>query len=77
MWNTTEEEAERRRLLLKLAARGNAEARKQLEQEYHATVYTPAQIAKYVPQAPYDLLPGSIQRKLDALLQVPYEYEVS
>jgi hypothetical protein len=33
MWNTTEEEAERRRVLLKLAARGNAQARKELEQE--------------------------------------------
>ena len=75
MWNTTEEEAERRRVLLRLAAKGNAQARKELEQEYHAFVYTPAEAAKYVPKEHLACLPGSVQRKLDALLHVNLEYD--
>ena len=35
MWNTMEDEVEHRRVLLRLAAKGNAQARKELEQEYH------------------------------------------
>ena len=34
-WNTMEEEVEHRRLLLRLAAKGDVEARAELEQEYH------------------------------------------
>ncbi len=75
MWNTTEEETERRRVLLRLAAKGNAQARKELEQEYHAFVFTPAEAAKYVPKDPLTCLPGSIQRKLDALLYANHEYD--
>lgn len=75
MWNTTEEEAEHRRVLLSLAAKGNAQARKELEQEYHAFVYTPAEAAKYVPKERLACLPGSVQRKLDALLHVNHEYD--
>jgi len=75
MWNTTEQETERRRVLLRLAARGNAQARKELEQEYHASVFTAAEAAKYVPKEHLTCLPGSVQRKLDALLQVNHEYD--
>ena len=46
MWNTMEEEVQHRRSLLRLAAKGNVQARKELEQEYHARVYSPAQLAK-------------------------------
>jgi hypothetical protein len=77
MWNTTEEEAERRRVLLRLAAKGNAQARKELEQEYHAFVFTPAEAAQYVPKEHVACLPGSVRRKLDALLHVNHEYDGS
>jgi len=77
MWTTTEEEAERRRVLLRLAAKGNAQARKELEQEYHAFVYTPAEAAQYVPKEHVACLPGSVRRKLDALLHVNHEYDGS
>jgi hypothetical protein len=77
MWNTTEEGAERRRVLLRLAAKGNAQARKELEQEYHAFVYTPAEAAQYVPKEHVACLPGSVRRKLDALLHVNHEYDGS
>ena len=77
MWNTTEEETERRRLLLKSAAKGNAQARRELEHEYHAFVYTPTEAAKYVPKEHLPCLPGSVQRKLDALLHVNHEYDAT
>jgi hypothetical protein len=70
MWNTMEEEVEHRRLLLRLAAKGNAQARKELEQEYHARVYSPAQVAKYVPKVARPLLPAAVQRTLDNLVDI-------
>ena len=73
MWNTMEEEIEHRRLLLRLAAKGNAQARKELEQEYHATVYSPAQLAKYVPQVRQPVLSPAVQRTLDNLLEVEFD----
>ena len=67
MWNTVEEEVERRRLLLRLAAKGNVEARAELEQEYHARVYSPAQLAKYTPQT-QPQVSAAVQRALDNLM---------
>jgi hypothetical protein len=70
MWNSMEEEVEHRRLLLRLAAKGNADARRELEQEYHARVYSPAQLAKYVPQAGQPVVSAAVQRTLDKLMGV-------
>ena len=69
MWNTMEQEVEHRRVLLRLAAKGNAQARKELEQEYHASVYTPAQLAKYIPQLE-PAISAAVQRTLDNLMGV-------
>jgi hypothetical protein len=70
MWNTIEEEVEHRRHLLRLAAKGNAEARAELEQEYHARVYSPAQLAKYIPQTGPPVISAAVQRTLDNLMDV-------
>ena len=70
MWNTMEEEVEHRRVLLRLAAKGNAQARKELEQEYHATVYSPAQLAKYIPKVEQRVISAAVQRTLDKLMDV-------
>jgi hypothetical protein len=70
MWNTVEEEVEHRRALLRLAAKGNAQARKELEQEYHARVYSPAQLAKYIPKVEQPVLSAAVQRTLDSLIDV-------
>ncbi|HEY7532581.1 MAG TPA: hypothetical protein VH681_07310 [Nitrospiraceae bacterium] len=70
MWNTMEEEVEHRRLLLRLAAKGNAQARAELEQEYHACVYSAAQVAKYVPQSEPRAISAAVQRTLDTLADV-------
>lgn len=70
MWNTMEEEVEHRRLLLRLAAKGNAQARRELEEEYHAQVYSPAQVAKYIPKMDQPVLSAAVQRTLDNLLDV-------
>ena len=73
MWNTMEEEVEHRRLLLRLAAKGNAQARKELEQEYHATVYSATQLAKYIPKVKQPVLPAAVQRTLDNLMDVEFD----
>lgn len=70
MWNTMEQEVEHRRVLLRLAAKGNAQARKELEQEYHASVYSPAQRAKYIPQVEQPAISAALQRTLDNLMGV-------
>ena len=70
MWNTMEEEVEHRRVLLRLAAKGNAQARKELEQEYHATVYSPSQLAKYIPRVEQPAISAAVQRTLDHLMDV-------
>jgi hypothetical protein len=70
MWNTMEEEVEHRRALLRLAAKGNVQAKKELEQEYHAHVYSPAQLAKYVPKMDKPVLSAAVQRALDNLMDV-------
>jgi hypothetical protein len=70
MWSTTEEEAEHRRSLLRLAAKGNKQAREELEREYHAYVYSDAQVAGYIPKISQASLPAAVQRKLDGLLDV-------
>jgi len=70
MWNTVEEEVEHRRSLLRLAAEGNALAKKELEQEYHARVYSPAQLAKYVPKVEQPVVSAAVQRALDNLMDV-------
>ena len=73
MWNTMEQEVEHRRALLRLAAKGNAEARKELEQEYHASVYSPAQLAKYIPQVEQPAISAAVQRTLDNLMGVEFD----
>lgn len=73
MWNTMEEEVERRRVLLRLATKGNAQARKELEQEYHASVYSPAQLAKYIPQVEQPAISAAVQRTLDNLMGVEFD----
>jgi hypothetical protein len=70
MWNTMEQEVEHRRVLLRLAAKGNAQARKELEQEYHASVYSPAQLANYIPQVEQPAISAAVQRALDTLMGV-------
>ena len=73
MWNTMEEEVEHRRVLLRLAAKGNAQARRELEQEYHASVYSPAQLAKYIPQVEQPAISATVQRTLDNLMGVEFD----
>ena len=73
MWNTMEEEVEHRRSLLRLAAKGNVQARKELEQEYHARVYSPAQLAKYTPRREQPVLSAAVQRTLDNLMDVEFD----
>lgn len=73
MWNTVEEEVERRRRLLRLAAKGNVEARAELEQEYHARVYSPAQLAKYTPKAEPRVISAAVQRALDNLMDSQFD----
>ena len=70
MWNTMEDEVAHRRVLLRLAAKGNIQARKELEQEYHARVYTPAQLAGFVPKLAQPSLSTAVQRTLDHLMDV-------
>ena len=70
MWNTMEDEVEHRRVLLRLAAKGNIQARKELEQEYHARVYTPAQLAGFVPKLAQPSLSTAVQRTLDHLMDI-------
>lgn len=70
MWNTMEDEVEHRRVLLRLAAKGNVQARKELEQEYHARVYTPAQLTGFVPKLAQPSLSTAVQRTLDHLMDV-------
>lgn len=70
MWNTREEEIEHRRQLLRLAAKGNAQARAELEQEYHARVYSTAQLAKYTPKGKPPVISAAVQRTLDSLMDV-------
>ncbi len=70
MWHTMEEEVAHRRLLLRLAAKDNAQARKELEQEYHARVYSPAQLAKYIPNVEQPVLSPAVQRALDNLVDL-------
>jgi hypothetical protein len=67
---TSDQEVEHRRVLLRLAAKGNARARKELAEEYHARVYSPAQLARYIPKVEPPNLPAAIQRKLDSLLDI-------
>ena len=67
---TSNQEVEQRRVLLRLAAKGNVRARKELAEEYHAHVYSPAQLARYIPKVEPRNLPAAIQRKLDSLLDV-------
>ena len=69
-WNTMEEEVEHRRLLLRLAAKGNVEARAELEREYHAQVYSSAQLAQYSPQVEPPVISAAVQRALDNLMDV-------
>jgi hypothetical protein len=75
MWNTTEEEAEHRRVLLRLASKGNREAREELEREYHAFVYSAAQASSYIPKVSGSTLPAAVQRKVDGLLDVENDAE--
>jgi hypothetical protein len=73
MWNTMEEEVAHRRMLLRLAAKGNAQARKELEQEYHARVYSPAQLATYIPRVNQPPVSAAVQRTLDTLMDVEFD----
>lgn len=68
-----EEEIEHRRVLLRLAAKGNAQARNELEQEYHASVYSPAQLAKYIPHVEQPAISPAVQRTLDNLMGVEFD----
>jgi hypothetical protein len=65
---TIDPEVEHRRVLLRLAAKGNAQARKKLEQEYHAYVYPAAQLARYTPKGEQSSVSAPVQRILDSLL---------
>jgi hypothetical protein len=67
---TTDQEGEHRRALLRLAAKGNAQARKELAAEYHARVYSAAQLARYTPNVEQSTVSAAVQRTLDSLLDV-------
>jgi len=67
---TSNEEVEHRRVLLRLAAKGNVQARKELEEEYHACVYLASQLATYIPKVEQTTLSAAVQRKLDSLFYV-------
>ena len=67
---TTEQELEHRRALIRLAARGNPQACKELAQEYHAFVYSAAQVAKYKPKGEQTIFPAKVQQKFDSLFYV-------
>jgi hypothetical protein len=67
---TIDQEVERRRTLLRLAARGNVQARKELAAEYHARVYSAAQLARYTPNVEHSSVSAAVQRTLDSLLDV-------
>jgi hypothetical protein len=67
---TIDPEVEHRRVLLRLAAKGNAQARKELEREYHARVYSAAQLARYTPKGEQSSVSAPIQRILDNLCDV-------
>jgi hypothetical protein len=67
---TIDSEAEHRRVLLRLAAKGNAQARKKLEQEYHACVYSAAQLASYSPKIEQSSISVKVQMILDGLCDV-------
>jgi len=67
---TSNEEVEHRRVLLRLAAKGNVQARKELEEEYHACVYSASQLATYIPKVERTSLSAAVQRKLDSLFYV-------
>jgi hypothetical protein len=62
-----DEETEHRRVLLRLAAKGNVQARKELEEEYHARLFSGTQLASYMPVAEKALRAPVAQRKLDSL----------
>ncbi|HEU4684350.1 MAG TPA: hypothetical protein VFS39_07600 [Nitrospira sp.] len=63
-----DKDIEYRRALLRLAAKGNVRASRELAEEYHARLYSPAERAKYIPMGTGYQLPGSVQRKIDAML---------
>lgn len=63
-----EQELEYRRSLLRAAARGNACAQKELEEEYHVRVYSTSERASYKPRTEFENLPASVRRKVDSLL---------
>ena len=65
---TAEEEMDYRRILLRLAAQGNARAIETLEREYHVRVYSTTQRARYIPKVERSCLSAAVQRKVDALL---------
>jgi cyanate permease len=65
-----DKETEHRRILLRLAAKGNAHARRELEEEYHARLFSPTQLASYTPTVEQVILPAAIQRKFDSLFDV-------
>jgi hypothetical protein len=69
MRRTSDEEMEHRRLLLRLSAQGNIQARKELEQEYHARLYSAAQLANYTPTFSGSSFSSAAQRKVDRLLR--------
>jgi len=70
MNHAMDKEVEHRRVLLRLAAKGNVQARKELAEEYHARVYSAAQLARFIPKVELSTLPAAIQRKLDSLLDL-------
>ena len=67
---TPDVEVEHRRVLLRLAAKGNVQARKELEEEYHACVYSASQLARYIPKVEPTSLSAAVQRKLDSRFYV-------
>lgn len=67
---TPDVEMEHRRVLLRLAAKGNVQARKELEEEYHVCVYSASQLATYIPKVEQTTLSAAVKRKLDSLFYV-------
>jgi hypothetical protein len=63
-----DEEMEHRRILLRLAAKGDLQTRRELEEEeYHARLFSATELARYMPAAEEALRAAAAQRKLDSL----------
>jgi hypothetical protein len=65
----SEQEAERRRSLLRAAGNGNTSAQQELEREYHVRIYSALERQHYVPAPLPEHLPMAVQRRLSSVIE--------